>query len=310
MKKLSTQEFIDRANIAHNHEYDYSDSVYISMNKPVSIKHKKCGMTFNQHAGNHLKGHGCKFCANQYMNTEIFIEKSRKIHGHNRYSYDSTIYKSAKEKLDIFCNTCKKIFVQTASDHIQGYGCNHCGGTKRKTFEEFREKAILIHGDRFSYSPDNFKSLREKMEIKCNSCNCLFKQTPKKHLAGDGCPECRIDAMGWGRSKFLKFCLKNNGKATLYLIHCFNENESFYKIGITCNDMKTRYNGKRLMPYNYSIIMANTMNAGDAWDLEKKIIRTNKALKYSPGIYFGGSITECFSDIPDNIKSYIQGGVK
>lgn len=304
MKKLSTQEFIDRANSAHNHEYDYSDSVYISMDKPVSVKHKKCGMTFSQYARNHLKGHGCKFCANQYMNTEIFIKRSREIHGHNKYSYGSTIYKSAKEKLDIFCNTCEKMFTQTASDHIQGYGCSHCGGTKRKTFDEFQEKAKSIHGNGFSYNSKDFKSLKEKMEIKCNSCDSIFKQTPKKHLAGDGCPNCRTESMGWRRSNFIQFCSKNNGMAKIYLIHCFGGDEYFYKIGITCNDLKTRYSSKRLMPYNYKVLSEKVMDAGAVWDYEKEVIRLNKLLKYSPIIAFGGSATECFSGISSEVAEF------
>ena len=41
---------------------------------------------------------------------------------------------------------------------------------------------------------------------------------------------------------------------TTEVIRCFNENEEFYKIGITSSSIQHRYNSTSKMPYKYEII--------------------------------------------------------
>lgn len=60
-RKLTTQEFINRAREVHGDRYDYSKTKYISWNTPVCIICSKHG-EFWQKAGKHLSGHGCQKC--------------------------------------------------------------------------------------------------------------------------------------------------------------------------------------------------------------------------------------------------------
>lgn len=60
-RKLTTQEFIDRARKVHGDRYDYSKTKYISWNTPVCIICSKHG-EFWQKAGKHLSGHRCQKC--------------------------------------------------------------------------------------------------------------------------------------------------------------------------------------------------------------------------------------------------------
>lgn len=59
---MTTQEFIDKANIVHNFKYIYSKTAYINSHAKVCITCPKHG-DFWQIAGNHLQGSTCPKCA-------------------------------------------------------------------------------------------------------------------------------------------------------------------------------------------------------------------------------------------------------
>lgn len=70
---------------------------------------------------------------------------------------------------------------------------------KKLTNEQFIERAINIHNNRYDYSLINYKNKSTKVEIKCNKCNFLFKQTPDNHIHNkQGCPKC------YGNNKLTK----------------------------------------------------------------------------------------------------------
>lgn len=58
--------------------------------------------------------------------TEEFIADAIKIHK-DKYGYENVVYKNNKTKVEIYCNTCKKYFMQTPNDHLDGCGCPTCG---------------------------------------------------------------------------------------------------------------------------------------------------------------------------------------
>jgi hypothetical protein len=97
--------------------------------------------------------------------------------------------------------------------------------------------------------------------------------------------------LGWTRTDFRLRCQQNNnGFGVLYIIRCFNENESFYKIGITSSNLPRRYNSNHNMPYKYEVIQEIRDISDNIYNLEvliKKYISVN-GLKYLPliEIYF------------------------
>jgi hypothetical protein len=117
--------------------------------------------------------------------------------------------------------------------------------------ENFKIKANLKHNFKFDYTKTNYITAKTKVIITCNK-HGEFSQEPSNHLQGQGCKYCQLDTSGWStKERFNIRCMKNNCKGILYIIHCFNENESFYKIGITSRSIKERYGSKYHMPYNY-----------------------------------------------------------
>ena len=121
------------------------------------------------------------------LTTQEFIELSKEIHG-DKYDYSLVEYKSAHVKVKIIC-PIHGIFEQEPNDHKRGFGCRKCAGTQKLTNDEFIQKAKEIHGDKYDYSKVNYKNANTKIKILCPK-HGMFKQTPYKHLLGQGCSTC------------------------------------------------------------------------------------------------------------------------
>ena len=191
-KKLTTEEFIKKANKKHNGKYDYSKVEYIDSHTKVCIICPEHG-EFWQGPANHLSGQNCPKCAsievhtNQSNKKEGFIQKAKEIHS-DKYDYSKVEYINNHTKVCIICPEHGE-FWQKPIHHIQGKGCPYCGGTKKLTTKEFVEKAKQIHGDRYDYSKVEYKTTETKVCIICPE-HGEFWQTPHAHLAGQNCPKC------------------------------------------------------------------------------------------------------------------------
>ena len=76
MRKLTIEEFIEKAKKVHGDKYDYSKSIYNGYHRLLTITCPKHG-DFQQLPSNHIGGMGCKLCCYHYQsNTKEFIEKS------------------------------------------------------------------------------------------------------------------------------------------------------------------------------------------------------------------------------------------
>lgn len=102
-----------------------------------------------------------------------------------------------------------------------------------------------------------------------------------------------------GRQQFIDISEKN-GKSILYVIRCFNDEENFYKVGVTTLSDNSRFYG---IPYDIEIIiMYECKNSGFVYDLERKIKKLDK--KYVPLIDFCGK-SECKVSV-ENILDFLE----
>ena len=62
-KKMTSDEFIEKARKVHGDKYDYSKVEYVGTYDPITIICKEHG-EFKQRANDHLSGHGCPICGN------------------------------------------------------------------------------------------------------------------------------------------------------------------------------------------------------------------------------------------------------
>lgn len=235
------------------------------------------------------------------LTTQQFIIKANNKHN-NRYDYSKTIYTGSKEYLTITCPEHGD-FSQQARNHLYGYGCNECGKGRQRvsvllTEEDFLIRANKVHSNKYKYlSP--YVNLEAKMKMLCHE-HGEFYQDGHSHLKGSGCPKCALAKKGYSRTDYIEQAKSHNNKSKLYILKCYNEEEEFYKIGITMKTVKARYYGKKAMPYEYETTLLLEGDAGQIWDLEKKLHRQFKDLSYTPKLSFGGQ-TECFKGLSEEI---------
>lgn len=125
---------------------------------------------------------------------EEFLRRSREKHG-NKYNYDSVVFRKASEKVEIICPVHGS-FIQQASVHATGAGCQRCAGKSILNKEDFILRATQIHNGRYKYSKVVYEGVEKKVEITCK-IHGSFWQTPSAHIKQkQNCPSCANDKAG------------------------------------------------------------------------------------------------------------------
>ena len=190
-----TIKFIDKAKLIHGERYDYSNVEYIKNDIKIKIICPLHGQ-FEQSPNNHLKGNGCKKCANekQAKNVDDFINESLLIHK-GKYDYSLVEYINTETKVKIICPIHGE-FEQKPKKHLKGQGCYNCGveKIKEKTIKSndtFISEAKEKHNDKYDYSLVNYVNSHDKINIICSE-HGIFEQAPYSHLSGKGCSKCGL----------------------------------------------------------------------------------------------------------------------
>lgn len=308
-KKRSQQEFLALCAKKHGSKYDYSDAVYTLSTEKIKIICPEHG-AFYQVANRHINGQGCPKCADcAQLDKDEFERRSRLVHG-DKYDYSMVDYRNAHEKVKIIC-LYHGVYEMKPNAHTSGkQGCPTCG-LKRMSilntvpFDVFLRKSKNNHGDFYTYDESTYSGSDGDMLITC-PIHGDFIQSALVHSRGHGCIKCGRNLNGFGRRNFKNICDKNNnGTGSLYLIKCWDDNETFYKVGITSHkNQKVRFHGKS-MPYNYEFISIISDDANTIYDLETQIHRLLSSEKYRPSIEFKG-MGECFGTIPRKVLNLIK----
>lgn len=200
-KRSCTRDFIEKSKkvIAHKGKgYIYSETNYKGSNTKVCVvcpKHGRFYVTPN----NHLKGRGCPKCgrersaASNLSSTDEFIEKARQKHN-GKYDYSNVKYVNNHTKICIVCPRHGE-FWQFPYIHLQRHGCPECAKERRSEKlsshnECFVLKAQSIHkAEKYDYSNVNYINARTPVSIIC-PVHGVFRQIPRDHLQGHGCPKC------------------------------------------------------------------------------------------------------------------------
>lgn len=196
---LAKNGFVSKARAIRGDIYDYSRVDYVKANVKVEFICHEHG-SFHMTPNNFLNGQSCPTCsrlrqvASQTFDTAVFISKATKMHG-DRYDYSLVRYKTARLKVKIVCRE-HGLFSQTAFEHLEGKeGCRIC--FKRKlsdsislTHDEFIERAVAAHGDKYDYSMAEYKGMRFPVSIICPN-HGVFTQSANLHTHGGNCPMCK-----------------------------------------------------------------------------------------------------------------------
>ena len=191
MKRLTKEEFIEKAKQVHGIKYDYSKVEYVNNSTKVCIicpEHGEFWMTPSAH----LMGQRCMFCSNKKLTLEMFIDKANKIHNF-KYDYSKVIYTNNSTKVCIICPEHGE-FWQKPGNHLRGQGCPKCANEYSPTTDEWIEKAKQIHKNKYDYSKTKYVNSHTKVCIICPK-HGEFWQWPNEHLSNHGCPKCRMSKL-------------------------------------------------------------------------------------------------------------------
>lgn len=156
------------------------------------------------------------------LTTREFILRARIKHG-DKYIYDKSVFCGSKESILIVCKIHGE-FYQKAESHMAGYGCDLCARDVRRakltsSTDVFIGKAIKIHGNRYDYTKCEYKGNHRKVTISCRD-HGEFQQQPANHLAGNGCPLCKLDVLSKkfsdDRESFIAKAMLIHGKKFIY----------------------------------------------------------------------------------------------
>lgn len=129
LKRLTTQQFIDKSKLLHGEKFDYSQTVYKNATTKLIIICKLHGeqiMLPHHHTNN--KSYGCAMCGKQAINKnkiltqEEFLNRIKDLKGLN---FDKTIYKTKREKIIVTCNIHGD-YSTTAEILLKLCGCPKC----------------------------------------------------------------------------------------------------------------------------------------------------------------------------------------
>lgn len=293
-KKMTNEEFVEKAVAVHGDRYDYSKVAYRGTSENVEIGCKVHG-SFWQVASIHTnRGAGCPDCsisvrAKGRSHTEDeFISKALSVHG-GKYDYSKAKYTNTRSKIEIICNTCHTSFWQSPNAHTTySQGCSSCAISSRASAarldnEYFIARATAAHGHKYDYSSTMYTGALDNVEIGCRE-HGNFWQRPAAHISGSiGCPSC-TQMGGYRKESPGYFYLLSDGSTS--------------KVGITNltveERMKSISRSSRLnFTKKYSVYFED---GAIAQALEKRTLRFLRLTYSQPLEVFDGS-TEAFIDV-------------
>lgn len=195
MKRLTIEQFIEKARIVHGDYYDYSLVEYVNAKTKIKIICPIHGI-FEQISNSHLRNSGCYTCGRKKANesrkltTEQFIEKAKKVHG-AKYDYSFTKYDGGSEYLDIKC-PIHGLFIQKATKHLSGNNCKQCANDllrlDTKTFiKKCKEKYSEYNYD---YSKTEYIDCFTELIITCPKHGDFITNSHKFYSKGRICKQC------------------------------------------------------------------------------------------------------------------------
>jgi hypothetical protein len=198
----SFEEYCKLAHKVHNNKFHYLHLITENRFRKIYFNCPTHGLC-NQFADSHLQGKNCKQCSvdirkeKRRFSFDHYVANAKIIFG-NMYEYIELIPKNKREKqlrkIRYICGIHGEV-VQTADNHLKGWGCNQCGYKKvsdklSDSFETVIKKSKLVHGDYYTYIRLYKENGKRLLEINCPK-HGVFTQIASDHLTnGSGCYKC------------------------------------------------------------------------------------------------------------------------
>lgn len=159
-KKLTTEQFIERAKAIHGDKYIYDKVIYINTHSKVIITCPLHG-DFEMTPANHThktQTQGCPKCSGKKVfNTIDFITVAKEIHD-DLYDYPLTHYTDSQTPVKIVC-PYHGVFSQKPNVHLQGCGCPKCRSSKGEhKIEECLKELKINYEYQYSFPDCKYKN--------------------------------------------------------------------------------------------------------------------------------------------------------
>lgn len=203
-KRLTLEIFKEDATALHNDYYDYC---LVNFRRGKDLVKIICPVhgVFEQAAENHRLGFGCLDCGvaahnqrKREASANKFVDKARTLHG-DTYDYSNAVYQGSDIPVEIICKA-HGAFWQQPNSHLSGRGCPKCGlitraNKRRRDPDDIISQLNAVHHGHYQYVRDTIESVNKDMEIICPD-HGPFRATPANHIAGKGCPICKLKKIG------------------------------------------------------------------------------------------------------------------
>ena len=235
MAALSWDEICERA--SSKNKTALCDNGIRNRNRFILLKCNLCGDEKESRVDNINKCLHC-FNKNKRHSLEKFINKAKTVHG-DRFNYDLVEYINSNVKVKILCNTCKNVFLSTPGNHLSGKKCMVCAHNKRRSnTEDFIEKAIKVHFDKYNYDLVKYVNVTTKVKILCNTCKNIFLTFPYNHLHGSNCIVCNDNSKRSSTEDFIEKAVEVHGDLYNYdLVEYVNIKTKVKILCNTCNNI-------------------------------------------------------------------------
>jgi len=193
---ISKEKFIERSILKHGNKYDYSKVDYKKITDKVIIICPIHG-EFIMEARTHYRGQGCPKCGiekrakKKTLSKEEFIKKAKEKFG-DSYDFENIEYVNTKTPIKIICEKHGENYITPHDMFSHKYPCPKCGNKDKGitlTQEEFLNRSIKQHGNKYDYSLAIYKNQETKVKIICPK-HGVFETNPFSHMEGHCCPKC------------------------------------------------------------------------------------------------------------------------
>lgn len=207
--KLTTADIVKRIKDKFGNKFDCSKVEYVNNRTKICIICPEHGEFWQDPSAIGTSDYLCPKCGREHSNevsrkqetktTEQFIEDARMVHG-DKYDYSKVNYVNAKTKVCIICPEHGEFWQLPSIHTASGRGCKKCGQnrlignnvSRHLTTDEFIERAVKKHGNKFDYSKVKYVDRNTPICIICPK-HGEFYTPPSLHLASPngGCKKCR-----------------------------------------------------------------------------------------------------------------------
>ena len=212
---MTRDEFIKEARSIHGNDFEYDKVPYteIYTTNHIDVYCNKCKEYYRVKVWHHIRAkqkHFKCFTRPHALNTELFITKSKKVHG-DKFGYDKVNYVDSVKTVTILCKACGEYYEQRPTFHMAGKGHGMCKFNQRGYDNEyFISKAKEIHGDKYDYSKTDYVHSLKPVTVTCKK-HGDFSIIAGEHIRerGAGCSVCISST---GERSIAKILKRNNVK--------------------------------------------------------------------------------------------------